>query len=177
MIEVPSRVRRLAGLVLVTLISAAPVRAQASQPDPLLDRLIGTWVLRGTIAGQETVHDVTCKWVLGAEYVEIREVSREKTPNGAPEYEAIVYVGSDPKTHRYSILWLDNTAFGAFADAGTGHAMAAGDSIPFVFGGPLTDRILNTFVYKRATNTWEWHIDNETAAGRRSFARVTLSKR
>ena len=84
MIDVPSRTRRFAGLVFVTLISAAPVRAQASQPDPLLDRLIGTWVLRGTIAGQETVHDMTCRWVLGAEYVEIHEVSREKTPSGTP---------------------------------------------------------------------------------------------
>jgi hypothetical protein len=169
--------KRNASLALIALLSAAPVHAQASQPDPLLEHLVGTWVLRGTIAGQQVVHDVTCKWVLGAEYVEIREVSREKAPNGSPEYEAIVYVGSDPKTHRYSILWLDNTAFGAFAPAGTGHAMAAGDSIPFVFGGPPTDRILNTFVYKRATNTWVWHIDNEAASGRREFARVTLSRR
>lgn len=169
--------RRVAGLALITLLSAAPLQAQATQPDSLLNRLIGTWVLRGTIAGRQVVHDVTCKWVLGEEYVEIHEVSREKTSNGAPEYEAIVYVGSDPKTHRYSILWLDNTAFGAFAPEGTGHAMAAGDSIPFVFGGPPTDRILNTFAYKRATDTWEWHIDNQEAAGRRVFARVTLSKR
>jgi hypothetical protein len=151
--------------------------AQTAQPDPLLDRLIGPWVLRGTIAGKQVVHDVTCNWVLGAEYVEIREVSREKAPSGAPEYEAIVYVGRDPKTHQYSVLWLDNTAFGAFAPAGTGHGIAAGDSIPFVFGGPPTDRTLNTFVYKRATDTWEWHIDNEGANGRRVFARVTLSKR
>ena len=169
--------KRAAGLALITILGAAPVHAQASPPDPLLDRLVGTWVLRGTIAGQETVHDVTCRWVLNSEYVEIREVSREKAPSGTPAYEAIVYVGSDPKTHRYSVLWLDNTAFGAFATEGTGHAMAAGDSIPFVFGGPPTDRILNTFVYKRATNTWEWHIDNESASGRRVFARVTLSKR
>ena len=169
--------KRNVSLALITLLSALPLHAQASQPDPLLDRLVGTWVLRGTIAGQPVVHDVTCKWVLGAAYVEMREVSREKAPNGSPEYEAIVYVGSDPTTHRYSILWLDNTAFGAFAPAGTGHAMAAGDSIPFVFGGPPTDRILNTFLYKRATNTWEWHIDNEEGNATRVFARVTLSRR
>ena len=169
--------RRAACLAFVALHVAAPLSAQAAQPDPLLDRLIGTWVLRGTIAGEQVVHDVTCRWVLGAEYVEIHEVSRAKTPNGAPQYEAIVFVGRDPKTQMYSILWLDNTAFGAFAPAGTGHAMAAGDSIPFVFGGPPTDRILNTFVYNRAANTWRWHIDNESANGRRVFARVTLSKR
>ncbi len=169
--------KRAAGLALVTLLGAAPLQAQASPPDSLLNHLIGSWVLRGTIAGNQVVHDVTCQWVLGAGYVEMREVSREKTLSGAPQYEAIVYVGRDPKTQVYSVLWLDNTAFGAFAAAGTGHAMAAGDSIPFVFGGPPTDRIHNTFVYKRVTNTWEWHIDNEDANGRRVFARVTLSRR
>jgi hypothetical protein len=169
--------KRVAGFTLVALLIASPLQAQASQPDSLLDRMIGSWVLRGIIAGEQVIHDVTCKWVLGATYVEIREVSRAKTPGGAPEYEAIVYVGIDPKTQRYSILWLDNTAMGAFAPEGTGHAMAAGDSIPFVFGGPPTDRILNTFVFRRASNTWEWHIDNESANGKRAFARVTLSRR
>jgi hypothetical protein len=155
---------------------ATPVQAQSVQPDSLLNRLVGTWVLRGTISGEQVVHDVTCKWVLGAGYVEIHEVSRQKTPGGTPAYEAIVYVGRDPKTRMYSVLWLDNTAFGAFAPAGTGHGMAAGDSIPFVFGGPPTDRILNTFVFRRATDTWEWHIDNEGPGGRRVFARVTLTR-
>ena len=169
--------RAAASLALVSLLSAAALPAQGSTPDSLLHQLTGTWVLRGMIAGQQVVHDVTAQWVLNAEYVEIREVSREKAPSGAPAYEAIVYVGRDPKTRLYSVLWLDNTAFGAFAPAGTGHAMAAGDSIPFVFGGPPTDRIHNTFVLKRATNTWEWHIDNEGADGRRVFARVTLSRR
>lgn len=169
--------KRAASLAIIALLGASSVHAQAPRPDPLLDRLIGTWVLRGTIAGTQVVHDVTCKWVLGLEYVEIREVSREKAPSGEPAYEAIVYVGRDPTTHLYSVLWLDNTAFGAFAPAGTGHAMAVGDSIPFVFGGPPTDRIHNTFVYQRSTDTWEWHIDNEGPTGRRVFARVTLSKR
>ena len=169
--------KRTASVALVTLLAGAPLQAQTSQPDSLLNHLIGTWVLRGTIAGNQVVHDVTCKWVLGNGYVEIHEVSREKSPSGAPQYEAIVYVGRDPKTQVYSVLWLDNTAFGAFAPAGTGHAVSAGDSIPFVFGGPPTDRIHNTFVYRRATETWEWHIDNEDARGRRIFARVTLSRR
>ena len=169
--------RLTSSLPVFLLLACAPLSAQGVTRDPMLDRLIGTWVLRGTIADQQVTHDVTCRWVLGAEYVQIREVSRATMPAGTPEYEAIVYVGRDSKTHRYSILWLDNTAFGAFAPEGIGHAMSAGDSIPFVFGGPPTDRILNTFVYRRANDSWEWHIDNQTATGRRPFARVVLSRR
>jgi len=33
--------------------------------DPLLDRLTGQWVLRGTIHGQQTAHDIDAAWVLG----------------------------------------------------------------------------------------------------------------
>ena len=168
--------RVAAVLLSVALCGSRSLQAQPATRDSLLDRLVGSWVLRGTIAKREVVHDVTCRWVLGAEYVEIHEVSRSKSPNGDPEYEAIVYAGVDPKTRRYSVLWLDNTGFGAFAPAGTGHGMAVGDSIPFVFGGPPSDRILNTFVYQRRSDTWEWHIDNQSAAGRREFARVTLSR-
>jgi hypothetical protein len=45
---------------------------------------VGTWVLRGAIAGQQTVHDVTFNWLLGREYVQMHEVSRARAPNGTP---------------------------------------------------------------------------------------------
>ena len=159
------------------LLLAGPLAAQQPMPrDSLLDRLAGTWVLRGTIAGQQVVHDVTARWVLGNEYLELREVSRTKTATGSPEYEAIVYLGRDPKTREYAALWMDNTAYGAFAPAGTGHGMAKGDSIPFLFVESSTSRFHNTFAYNRRANTWEWHLDNDDAKGRRPFARVTLTR-
>ena len=158
-------------------LAAAPLIAQQPlEPDPLLDKLTGTWVLRGTIAGQQVVHDVTARWVLGNEYVELREVSRTRAKSGQPEYEAIVYVGRDAKTKEYAALWMDNTAYGAFAAAGTGRGMAAGDSIPFLFADS-SSRFHNTFVYNRGANSWEWHLDNDDAKGRRPFARVTLTRK
>jgi len=75
----------LAGLLLVS-----PLAAQSPQRDSLLNHLIGRWVLRGPMAGKDVVHDVTFQWVLGAEYVEMHEVSRERTSAGTPAYEAIV---------------------------------------------------------------------------------------
>ena len=163
----------LAGLLLV---SPSAVRAQDVQHDTLLAHLIGHWVLRGPMAGKDVVHDVTFRWVLGGEYVEMHEVSRERTAAGAPAYEAIVYLVRDPHTHEYAALWLDNTDYNAFLPAGVGHATAAGDSIPFVFTSSATDHFHNTFVYDRATDTWAWHMDNDDARGRRPFARVTLTR-
>src|SRR5256885_11900164 len=53
-----------------------------SPADSLFDRLIGHWVLRGTIARQSTTHDVTFDWILGREYVQMHEVSRERAAHG-----------------------------------------------------------------------------------------------
>lgn len=166
---------RLAVLI-VTLLLASPLRAQTVARDSLLDRLIGHWALRGPMAGQNVVHDVTFEWVLGGEYVRMHEVSRERTAARTPAYEAIVYLVHDPHSHQYGALWLDNTDYNAFEPGGVGRGIAEGDSIPFVFTYSATDRFHNTFVYDRASDTWAWHMDNDDAKGRRPFARVTLTR-
>jgi hypothetical protein len=149
--------------------------ATAPAPDALLDHLAGTWVMRGTLGGKQIVHDLVGRWVLNHEYLELTEVSREKTPSGAPQYDAILYFVRDTATHEYLLLWLDNTGPSTFAPLGRG--AAAGDSIPFLWTMSPTDRIHNTFVYRRATDTWESRIDNEDAKGTKAFGRVTLSRR
>jgi len=163
-------------VVLAGSLLVSPLRAQAPQRDSLLNHLIGGWVLRGHMAGKDVVHDVAFRWVLGGEYVEMHEVSRERTPTGTPSYEAIVYLVHDPHSHEYGVLWLDNTDYNAFLPAGQGHGVAAGDSIPFLFTYSPTDHFHTTFVYDRAADTWAWHMDNEDARGRRPFARVTLTR-
>ena len=168
---------RLRVTIVIGLLAAWPLQAQSTAAlDSLLDHLIGRWVLRGPMAGKSVVHDVTFTWVLGTEYVEMHEVSRERTAADTPAYEAIVYIGCDPKTHEYAAMWLDNTAYGAFAPAGIGHAMAVADSIPFVFASSPTSRFHNTFVYDRASDSWAWHMDNDEDGVRRPFARVTLTR-
>lgn len=169
--------RLIFGLVALLFASpslASPLQAQGVQHDPLLDHLIGDWVLRGPMAGKDVVHDVSFRWVLGGEYVEMHEISRERTAAGTPVYEAIVYLVHDPHDHEYAALWLDNTDYNAFYAAGVGHATARGDSIPFVFTASRTDHFHNTFVYDRARDAWAWHMDNDDTHGRRPFARVTL---
>ena len=156
---------------------APSLPAHALHSDSLFDRLVGQWVLRGTIARQQTTHDVTFTWMLGREYVQMHEVSREKTANGTPAYEAVVLLGRDPKTGEYGILWMDNTAASAFDPAGIGKGRVGGDSIPFLFNYSATDRFHTTFVYDRAADSWQWHMDNDSAGVRKPFARVTLTRR
>jgi hypothetical protein len=138
--------------------------------------MIGSWVLEGMMAGQQTTHDVTFQWVLGYEYVQMHEISRERTRANTPRYEAIVYIGRDSSTKEYAALWLDNTAYGAFAPAGTGHGVAAGDSIAFVFTESPTNHVDTRFKYNRSADTWEWHLDNVESGVAKPFARVTLRR-
>ena len=162
----------------ITMLSLAPVVSSAQLPvDSVFDRLIGQWVLRGTIARQSTVHDVTFEWMLGRGYVRMHEVSRERTPNGIPAYEAVVLFARDPRTGEYACLWLDNTGVSAFEPAGIGRGRVAGDSLPFLFRYTATTSFHNTFVYDRSADSWQWHLDNDSAGVRRPFARVTLTRR
>lgn len=169
---------RTIGLLSSLLIFyATGTAAQSLPPDSVFDRLIGQWVLRGTIAQQETTHDVTFEWLLGREYVQMHEVSRERAPNGTPAYEAVVLFARDPKTGEYACLWLDNTGVSAFEPQGVGRGSVAGDSIPFLFHFTATDDFHTTFLYRPATDSWQWHMDNDSAGVRRPFARVTLTRR
>ena len=163
--------------IVVLLVAATTLRAQSLPPDSLFDRLIGDWVLQGSIARQQTTHDVSFAWMLGREYLQMHEVSRERAPTGAPAYEAVVLFARDPRSGEYACLWLDNTGVTAFDPAGVGRGAVAGDSISFLFNYTATDRFHTTFVYDRATDSWQWHMDNDSAGVRRPFARVTLTRR
>ena len=139
-------------LAILALLFVTSFSASAQGPtrkDPLLDRLAGTWILQGTIAGQETTHDIESEWVLSHEYLRFHETSREKNAQGQPAYEAIVFIEWDEPSNEYKCLWLDSTA-----------------------GGVHT-----TFAYNRATDTWIWLIDNESGGKLTPFARVKLTRK
>lgn len=168
--------KQILAAVTLALALSSPLRAQGLPPDSLFPRLIGTWVLQGTIARQTTTHDVTFDWLLGKGYVEMHEISRERGPDGKPAYEAVVLFGRDPKTGEYAALWLDNTGTSAFDPIGTGRGYVAGDSIPFLFDYDPVNKFHTTFVYDRQIDSWQWHMDNDSAGVRRPFARVTLTR-
>ena len=168
---------RTAVASVLALLFAAQLSAQTLPPDSVFNRLVGHWVLRGTIASQHTVHDVTFDWMLGHEYLRMHEVARDRGSPGHLPYEAVVLFAREPKTGEYACQWLDNSGVTAFDPAAVGRGSVAGDSLPFLFQYTKTDRFHTTFVYDRATDAWEWHMDNDSAGVRRPFARVILTRR
>lgn len=169
--------RSLALIALLTIPAATPLAAQSLPPDSVFDRLVGQWVLTGTLSHRPTTHDVTFQWMIGREYVEMHEVSHERNADGSPAYEAVVLFARDPPSGEYAIMWMDNTGTSAFDPAGIGRGSVAGDSIPFFFRYTATTSFHNTFVYDRKSDTWQWHMDNDSAGVRRPFARLTLTRR
>ena len=159
------------------IIASVPLCGQGLPADSLFDRLIGHWVLNGTIAHQQTTHDVTFEWMLGREYVQMHEVSREQSPVGGPAYEAVVLFSRDPQSGVYACLWMDNTGSAAFDSQGIGRGVVAGDSVAFLFRYSSTDIFHTTFVYNQMTDIWQWHMDNDSAGVRKPFARVKLTRR
>ena len=163
-------------LILLPVQSPPP---PAPAQESLLDRLTGDWVLKGTIGGRETTHDVHAEWVLKRGYIHLREVSREKDAKGEPTYEAVVIISWDAKAGEYACLWLDSTSNRGLASAnGIARGKPQGDDIPFLFKLPSGGRFHNTFKYDRAADSWQWLLDDEQAPGKlEPFARVTLTRK
>jgi hypothetical protein len=164
----------LCSVLLCGSISAEPDLSSA--PTALLNHLVGAWILRGTIAGKQTTHDVQAAWVLNKEYLQLHEISREKSASGGAAYEAIVYINWDVKARQYTCLWLDSTAGGGLSPEGIARANQAGDSIPFIFTLSASDEIHTTFSYDKAADTWQWLIDNVVNGRTQRFANVTLNR-
>ena len=146
------------------------------QPLDLLNRMTGSWILKGTIGGKQTTHDVRADWVLRREYLQIHEVSREKNADGQAAYEAIILVSFDPKANQYTCLWLDSTSGAGLTNGVTCKAAPEPNSIPLIFTVPPSDSIRTTFSYRAATDTWQWTIDDVTNGKVDRFADVVLSR-
>jgi len=158
------------------VLFTVPAFAQ-EQPfrDSLLDHMVGHWVLKGTIAGQQTTHDVDIGWVLQHRYIQIHEVSREKDSTGNAQYEAIVYFGWNFKTSEYAVLWLDITGTSTFTPIGFGKR--SGNDIPLLFKMNDGDVFHTTFMFDEATDTWQWKMDGEKDGKLVPFARVRLQRK
>jgi len=165
------------GAVLALLAPSVARPQQVVSPRTLLGQLTGTWVLEGTIDGNQVTHDVEAGWVLGEHYVQLREVSREKDATGKPEYQAIVYLAWEPAAGEYACLWLDSTGGGGLTAQAIGHAKPHGDEIRLVFAVGDGSSFHTTFAYDEAADTWQWSMDIEREGSRVPFARVVLERR
>jgi hypothetical protein len=169
--------RTLGIFALLVLVSLSASAQQPPFQDPLLDHLIGNWVLQGTIGGKETTHDIVSEWVLGHQYVRLHEVSHEKNAKGQAAYEAIVFIGWDQSSSQYACLWLDSTGGGGLSAQALGYAKRSGDEIALVFKGKDGSIFHTTFAYNKGADTWEWLMDGEEGGKLQPFARVRLIKK
>jgi hypothetical protein len=168
---------RLAIVALVFTISFSAAGQEPTRKDPLLDRLAGSWILRGTIAGHQTTHDIESEWVLGHEYLRLHETSREKNARGQPAYEAIIFIQWDDILKEYRCLWLDSTGGGGLA-APIAEGKRGDDEITFLWRDKDKDSGVNTtFAYSKGADTWSWVIDNEAGGKLTAFARVKLTRK
>jgi hypothetical protein len=165
----------IASLVVLSFSSA--LSQPATSPDSLLDHMAGKWVLQGMIAGKATTHDITVDWVLAHQYLEMREVSREKDSAGNAAYEAIVFLAWDKKLNQYGCLWLDITGVWTFSEQGIGRAKPNGNEIPFLFKAADGSYFHTTFVYDINKYSWKWLMDDEEKGKLKPFARVTLTRK
>lgn len=164
-------------ILLFVLVSPVTVKSQQiSQPDSLLNNLAGKWVLTGTIEGQKTIHDVDAKRVLNGQYVQIKEVSREKDEKGNPLYDAVIYICWQDAKKQYFCLWLDNTSNEGISNQVIGRAKQNGDKIEMLFKFSDANQFHTTFIYDRETDTWQWLMDGEENGKLQPFASVRLTK-
>jgi len=164
-------------VTLLLLLSFPAVAEQQGVQDELLDRMAGNWLMRGTIGGTQVTHDLVAEWVLGHQYLRFHEVAREVDSEGVPAYEAIVFIGWDQRTSRYTCLWLDVTGSGAQFPEATGYAKPAVDELAFVFGTGDASVIHTTFSYDRESDTWHWLIVVDRGAEHSTFAQVSLTRK
>jgi hypothetical protein len=169
-----------AALALTALLVAAT--AAADQPlagrGTLLDHFVGDWIMTGTIAGQQTTHDITAGWILEGHYLRFHELARETDPaTGQPAYEAIVILGWDEPTASLACLWLDTTGGGGLTNGIIGRAEPRDATLAWVFAGDDEDGVIhNTWTYHRGRDAWSWVIDIERGEERSNFAMVELTR-
>lgn len=140
--------------------------------DPLLERLVGTWHVRGTVVGRPLEHRCEAEWSLNHQFLKVHFIDVSKGTAGTDRprvpYEALVFIGYDNMSERYVVHWIDVFG-GRFSETlGYGRRDPAGsgdNAIKFVFeypDGPLH----NTFTWNGEQGTWSILIRQKDARGR-----------
>ena len=166
----------LKSLILIVLFSFSISAQQPTLRDSLLDHMTGSWLLQGKIARQDIVHDIDVNWVLGHQYVLIKETSHEKNADGQPSYEANVYVGWDQASSEYVCVWLD--VYGGISSQSIGRSKPNGDEILFIFrDSSNTDNFHTKFIYNKNGDNWQWIMHNVDKGKLLPFADVKLTRK
>jgi hypothetical protein len=167
--------KHLACFLFYVLFACAAPAQRLPVNSPVLDHLVGTWVLQGTIAGKPATHDIAAEWVANHQFLRVHEVSREKTRDGIPEYDAFIHIGWEPEKKIYPIIFLDN--YWGIDPASIGTATPKENELLFVWKNEKgTMDFTNDFVYDPKTDSWQWIMDNVVSGTKKPFGRVKLTR-
>ncbi len=130
--------------------------------DPLLDHLVGSWRLSGTVQGEPVEQALEARWVLNHQFLRLDYTGLGEPPAGEPRYEATVLVGHDNLSERYVAHWVD--VFGGRMSTTLGYGTRQDRSITFRFeypSGPFD----NTFTWHPDENRWRFNLRSRAGSG------------
>jgi len=94
----------------------------------------GNWKLTGNVMGRAAEHSVAVEWVLNHQFLRVHEKDNAPATNDRVPYEAMIMVGYDNTSDRYSLIGMTSSA-GVFRKT-LGYGTRSGDEIRFVFEYP-----------------------------------------
>ncbi len=119
-------------------------------------------------------HTVTAQWVLGHQFLEIREQTAADAPATESRYDALWFLGYDDISDRYVLHLMD--VFGGRFSETLGYGTRDGDDLKFVFeypDGPFHNR----WRWMPQSRTWQWHLEQKDKSGKwTTFADFTLQR-
>lgn len=136
----------------------------------------GKWLLTGQMDGKQVKHDISASWVLGHEYFQIKETSREKDAKGKPEYEAFVYITFNKSKDLYECLWLDNTSNAGLSNGILAHAKKELNKLEFLFKFNEHFNFHTTFNYNPTQKSWEWSMISDDNGKKETFTKAVMQK-
>lgn len=144
-------------------------------PDDLLDNLVGTWTLTGSMGKTRLTQTVDAEWVFNREYLRVRFKDSSEKRSSEPPYEGVYYTGYDSKRQEYVFHLLDT--FGGSFSRVLGFGKRDGMGIAFAFQYP-DGPFRNTFTWSPETGTWCMLLEQQTAGGEWNvFADKHLARR
>ncbi len=131
--------------------------------DPLLDNMVGRWVLTGEVAGHSARHLVEAEWVPNHQFLRIHEKDDASPMASVPSYEAIIMVGYDNTSERYVVHWVD--IYGGRFSETLGYGSRSGDDITLTFEYP-DGPFHTTFRWRPDSRSWEWMMQQKNKEGK-----------
>lgn len=165
--------KRLLTFAILVVSFAAAQRPPVNSS--ILDHLTGEWVLEGTIAGRPATHDIASEWVANHQYLRLHEVSREKSADGKPKYDAFIHIGWSEQKKGYTIIWLDN--FWGIDPESIGTAAPKENELLFLWKDEKgAVDFSNDFLYDPKSDSWRWTMDNVVNGTKKPFGTVMLTR-